>query len=119
MADNLRDRLNRRTRKALIEAGKQIGRLTDAEKKPPSQKKSEAAKKKALRRAGLKMVTPVAGGTDCHTCSKQPCGKTPDTCGERAMVHPCLKCGARVRHYIDPNVPWEYCPPCKATAGVR
>ena len=119
MKNTLRDNLNRRTRKTLIEAGKQIGRLTDAEKKPPSQKRSEALKKKDRRRAGLNIKTPVIGGTDCHTCQEQPCEMTPDTCSKRVMVHPCLKCGTRVRHYIDPNIPWEYCPRCKAITGVQ
>ena len=117
MTDPLRDHLNRRTRRTLISAGKQIGKLKDSEKKTPSQKKSESMRKKLLKRAGMKSVAPVQGGCDCHTCPKQPCGQTTDTCSERTMVHPCLKCGVKVRHYIDPNVPWEYCPPCKAMGG--
>lgn len=111
-ADTLRKKLNNRTRITLIKAGKPIGRLTDAQKKTPSQKKSESAKKKEMRRAGVKSL-PV-GGCDCHTCPKQPCGKTTHSCEERTMVHKCRKCGAGVRHYIDPDTPWLYCPPCKA-----
>lgn len=116
-AESNRKHLNARTRTTLIKAGKQIGRLTDAQKKTPSQKKSEAAKKKEMRRAGIKSVLPVQGGCDCHTCPKQPCGQTTDTCSERTVVHPCKKCGVKVRHYIDPDVPWVYCPPCKAEEG--
>lgn len=106
-----RDRLNNRTRRTLIKAGKKIGRLTDSEKKPPSQRRSESAKKKDLKRAGVKAID-AATGEDCHNCPKYPCGKTVKSCGERSMVHRCLKCGTKVLHRIDPAVPWEYCPIC-------
>jgi hypothetical protein len=46
----LRDKINARTRKALISAGKKIGKLTENEKKTPSQKHSENMRKKFARR---------------------------------------------------------------------
>lgn len=110
-ADLARDRLNSRTRRVLIQAGKKIGKLTDSEKKTPSQRRSEAARKKDAKRAGVKVIDSTTG-EDCHNCPKYPCGKTVKSCGEKSMVHRCLKCGQRVLHRIDPNVPWELCVVC-------
>lgn len=110
-ADLARDRLNNRIRRTLIQAGKKIGKLTNSEKKTPSQRRSESGRKKEATRAGVKVID-VATGEDCHNCSKYPCGKTIKSCGERSMVHRCLGCGQRVLHRIDPSVPWERCPVC-------
>jgi len=82
-------------------------------KKPPSQTRSENARKRELARAGVKS-TPPDVGEDCHECPRYPCGKTINTCNERSMVHRCLKCGVKVRHRIQEGKPWLYCPVCKA-----
>jgi hypothetical protein len=113
-AELLRARINTRTRKTLIESGAKIGRLKDSEKKTPSQKRTENLKKKDLKRAGLssKPVYP----TDCHLCPKYPCGETLNDCLERSMVHSCTKCGLKVRHRVDPEIPWTLCPSCAGDA---
>ncbi|MFA5213319.1 MAG: hypothetical protein WC406_08300 [Methanoregula sp.] len=110
-----RERINKRTRKTLIQAGKKIGRLTEAEKKTPSQKRSENARKKFANKAGVKYSPNVYPG-DCWTCPKQPCGQEPATCKERTMVHPCLGCGAKYRHFVDHENPWTQCPKCREGA---
>lgn len=80
--------------------------------KSPSQKKSERAKAKELKRAGVSAVAPVP--CDCFNCPKEPCGNTLNDCEERAMVHRCLKCGNKVRHRIVVGSPWELCPICRS-----
>lgn len=55
-SDIRRDNLNKRARKIMIQSGKKIGRLTDAEKKTPSEKSSEAMKKKLKERASRVVV---------------------------------------------------------------
>jgi hypothetical protein len=46
----VRDKLNKRTVKIMIQSGKPVGRLTDEQKKTPSQKKSENLKKRKNNR---------------------------------------------------------------------
>jgi hypothetical protein len=46
----LREKINSRTRKTLINAGKKIGKLNENEKKTPSQKRSENMRKRFARR---------------------------------------------------------------------
>ena len=106
-----REQLVSRTRKTMIESGKKIGRLTPSQTKTPSQRKSENARRKDAARAGVKFVQDHYP-CDCWKCPSEPCGKTLEQCGERSMVHRCKKCGAKVRHRIDPVEPWEYCPVC-------
>lgn len=50
-SDAERECLAKRARKALILAGKKVGKLSEADKKTPSQKRSEAGKVKEARRA--------------------------------------------------------------------
>jgi hypothetical protein len=116
-ADAHRKKLALRTRITLIKSGNPVGKLTPAQKKTPSQRKSEAAKKKDLARANV-TVSPTVR-FDCHTCPKQPCGKTTSICEQQSIVHRCKKCGGGVRHYVDPNVAWTHCPPCKAELERR
>lgn len=110
---SLRKHLQTRTTKTLIQAGAKIGRLTDAQKKTPSQKKSESARKKDLKRAGLTIV--ATGTLDCHTCHKRAAGCVlkPDECKERTIVEKCKGCHAWVRHYVDNANPWVLCPACE------
>ncbi len=51
MTGNDRQRINKRVHKTLIEAGVNVGKLTESQKKSPSQRRSESAKKRELRRA--------------------------------------------------------------------
>jgi hypothetical protein len=44
--EKLRDKINSRTRKALIQAGKKIGKLTESQKLSPSERKSKNTKKR-------------------------------------------------------------------------
>lgn len=107
-----RQRLASRARKALIEAGKKIGKLTPSQKISPSQRKSESARKKDARRAGVKIVLKHYP-CDCHGCPNEPCGISLEQCNHKSMVHRCKKCGQLVRHRVVPGDPWELCPPCK------
>ena len=111
-ADLERERINRRTRKTLILAGKNIGRLTESEKKTPSQRKSELGRKK-LNRGIIKKEEPVP--FDCSQCPDHVgCTKPSlDVCHRPSAVHKCLGCGIRVRHPIIPGMSWEYCPVCR------
>jgi hypothetical protein len=81
--------------------------------KTPSQRKSENARKKAAKRAGVKYIE-THYPCDCWKCPKEPCGSTLEQCKERSMVHRCKQCGAKVRHRVDEIIPWEYCPVCIA-----
>lgn len=111
-SESLRKHLQSRATKTLIQAGVRIGRLSDSQKKSPSQKRSESIRKKHANRAGVKYNAPDIKD-DCHTCKNYPCGKTVSTCSERSVVNRCLQCGQKVRHYIDPDCQWKYCPVCK------
>lgn len=110
-AQLLREKLAKRSRKAMIEAGNKIGRLTPSQKITPSQRKSENAKRRDAKRAGTKHIA-VHYPCDCWKCQKEPCGKSLEQCEEKSMVHRCKKCGQSVRHRVDANVPWESCPGC-------
>lgn len=104
----LKQHLGSRCRKALIEAGKTIGTLTSAQKKTPSQRKSENLKKRLSR--GVVELTDLP--EDCFGCSKYPCGKKLVQCEERSIIHRCMKCGVKVRHRIQEDAAWELCPVC-------
>lgn len=108
-ADIARKRLDKRARQHRALAS---GVTPKELRKTPSQKRSESARKKYLKKAGISTAPVVPG--DCFGCPKEPCGKTVNTCEERAMVHPCLKCGQKVRHRIDAVKVWERCPVCRS-----
>lgn len=101
MGDYLRTRLQKRAENS------------NKVKPSPSERHSEAMRKKFATRAGIKLKNPAPGGVDCWTCPLQPCDKTPDTCMERTMIHCCTKCGQKVRHYVAPGNPWLLCPRCR------
>ena len=51
-SDNIKERLDKRALKALIQSGTPTGyKLSDSEKKSPSQRKSDAMRKKLARNA--------------------------------------------------------------------
>lgn len=52
--ENIRDAINKRSRKAMIQSGAKIGKLSDTEKTPPSKRKSDSMKKKLRNRDGKK-----------------------------------------------------------------
>lgn len=82
--------------------------------KTPSQKKSEAGRKKFLKRAGIEDAAGVETiQSDCRGCTKD-CrfGNDLDICPERSLVLRCLKCGQKVRFRVITGVAWEYCPVC-------
>lgn len=109
--ETLRQHLGSRTKKALIDLGKSVlGNLTKAQKKTPSQRKSEAMKKRLSR--GTVEIKDLP--EDCFECKKYPCGKKIAQCEEPSIVHRCLKCGVKVRHRNEPGKVWEYCPVCRS-----
>ena len=78
--------------------------------KSPSQKHSEAGRKRLNRGA----VAPQTIPDDCRGCTQLgKCGKTLNNCEERSMVLRCKKCGTKVRARIIEGVVWETCPVCR------
>lgn len=109
-ADLARKRLDKRAQEQLS----LINKITPKRLlKSPSQKRSEAGRKKELKRGGIKGVCGVEDyPDDCHGCpEKKGCGKLLEMCGKPFAVHKCLGCGIRVRHRVS-GVVWEYCPVC-------
>jgi len=83
--------------------------------KSPSQKRSEAGRKKYLKRAGIKDAVGVEViPSDCRGCTKD-CrfGNDLDICTERSLVLRCKKCGQKVRFRVINGVAWELCPVCQ------
>ena len=91
--------------------------------KSPSQKHSEAAKKRERLRAGAheescrKAVTDLI--FDCHTCPKYPCGTDPMVCSESMILERCAGCGLPTRHYHDMVVKWTRCPVCREKVVLK
>lgn len=114
--DLARERLTKRTRRTLILSGARIGKLSDSEKKTPSQKRSENGKAKELKRSGVKNIAGVEDiPDDCFDCPEKAnrCGKMLEMCGKRHLVLRCKKCGIRVRARIDAVRVWTLCPICR------
>jgi hypothetical protein len=63
--------------------------------KSPSQKKSERAKAKELKRAGVANAPEVRPPEDCRNCPKEPCGSSLSKCGVIAITGRCSKCGGK------------------------
>jgi hypothetical protein len=83
-------------------------------RKTPSQKHSEAGRKKYLKRAGIKDASGIETvGSDCRGCTKD-CRYENDLeiCTERSLVLRCRKCGQKVRFRVINGVAWELCPVC-------
>jgi hypothetical protein len=108
-SDIARERLAKRAQEQLALVNKIVPKSLQ---KTPSQRRSEAGRKKYLKRAGVHEPEPPH---DCFGCEKDVPGKTCNlnTCQERAMVHRCLICGMRVRHRIVVGNPWLHCPSCR------
>jgi len=113
-SQNLRDSLNKRTRKILIQSGVKIGHLTDSEKKTPSEKRSINLKRRLNR--GVDVVGVV--GEDCNGCPKMPCGKGTKTCDESTRKNRCNRCGMVVVYRFVKEGEWKYCPICRSSFGV-
>lgn len=112
----LKKKLDARAKKYKIITGQIMGRLTDSQKKSPSQRKSEAGRKRLLR-----------GGTspseyklmfDCRDCLKYPCGGTLLTCGERAFTSRCAHCGQIIMYRVLEER-WTHCPVCREMVGIK
>jgi len=114
--ENLRASLTKRAVKAMAEAGTPIGKLTDAQKKTPSQRKSENLRKKLTTRDGHKAEKEIVQ-VDCRDCPKLPCTLNSNTCTEKLWTHRCHQCGQKVRYRFIEGVPWEYCPVCREGRG--
>ena len=86
--------------------------------KSPSQKKSERAKAKELKRAGvvtgLKSAAEAEPPMDCNRCPKEPCGKTLKECGVVAITARCTKCGQRVLRRSNPEQGAYLCVVCRS-----
>ncbi len=78
--------------------------------KSPSQKRSEAGRKKYLKRAGVKAERRIM--EDCTDCPKNPCGKKILACGEPGTRYECQQCGVMVICYHTEPRP-KYCPICR------
>ena len=112
--DRLRKNLTKRAKEHIALVNKIV---PDRLLKSPSQKKSEAAKKKEARRAEAHEAScSKAAATlmfDCYTCPKQPCGSLPEICDAPMILERCGKCGQPVRHYVDANLKWDVCQMCR------
>ncbi len=112
-----REHLERRAIKTLIETGKKgYGRLTEAQKKTPSQKRSEAGRKKLRRGSTASSVTVQGTETDCHQCpSKERCcyHLKLHTCHRKSDVSECKRCGRIYQHPVIPGLEWVYCKDCE------
>lgn len=96
MVDSLRKKLEKRSRD------------WNTKKPCPSEVKSERLKKKLAR--GVPIV--AVRQTDCCDCTKYPCGKTLEVCGEVSKVDRCAQCGVKVLFRYIAGVVY-YCPICK------
>lgn len=111
-----RERLAKRTRKTLILAGKKIGKLTDSEKKPPSQRKSESGRKRYARRDARGQTEKP--NPDCWLCPRRSdCKVTADDsgCTEHKIKQRCPQCDQLYLHYFSyelAGMKW-ICPVCR------
>lgn len=109
-SETLRKKLVNRNTKALIDAGKKIGHLTESQKKTPSQKRSENLRKKLNR--GVE--PPATVGEDCNNCPKYPCGTTVSKCIKPSRKNRCAKCGQVVVYRFVAEGEWKYCEVCRS-----
>jgi hypothetical protein len=100
MPDNLRKKLAARAKRA----------LSKAIIASPSEKKSERLRKKLNR--GLSDTRELP--EDCRECSKNPCGKTINTCEEKMMIGRCQHCGVKVRYRFIFGEFVYLCPVCRS-----
>ena len=110
-SERLRDKLAKRASDHIALANKITPKHLQ---KTPSQKKSEAGRKKYLKRAGIKDAVGVeVVPSDCRGCTKD-CrfGNDLEICPERSVVLRCKQCGQKVRFRVIQDVAWEYCPVC-------
>jgi len=114
--ENLRTRLTKRAVKAMIQSGKPVGKLTDAQKKPPSQRKTELLHKKLDSRksnAGAGKAVEVPIPDDCRGCTDTCPSNSLAKCHRNSIVVRCAQCGQKVRIRIIPGENWKYCPVCR------
>jgi hypothetical protein len=111
MAENLREKCARRSKEAIAMAH---GGVPKRLQKSPSQKKSEALKRK-LNRTVLNPLGEVK--EDCRDCTEYPCGKKLVACDKPSMVRTCEGCGEKVRFRVIAMVSWKLCPVCRAKRG--
>ena len=116
--EQLRTNLAKRSTKAMVESGRPVRKLSDAEKKTPSEKNSKNARLRELKRSGRHQESCRKAAVDvivfdCHTCSKYPCGTDPMACDEIMILERCGGCGLPVRHYRDVKSPWVKCLSCR------
>jgi hypothetical protein len=110
-----RDHLTKRSRKARIEAGEKIGKLTENEKKTPSQRRSENGRRKLMRGAKESSIPIQDAPVDCHQCPTQKSCTYSDlhVCFRLSAIHECKECGRRFRHPVIPGLSWIYCKDCE------
>lgn len=112
-ADLARERLDKRAQEQLA----LVNKITPKRlQKTPSQRKSEAGRKKYLKRAGIKTAAGVEiPPSDCRDCTKEcKYDHDLDICPERSLVLRCRKCGQRVRFRVINGIAWELCPVCRS-----
>jgi hypothetical protein len=116
-SETARARLEHRARKTLIETGKKgLGRLTEAQKKTPSQKRSEAGRRKLRRGSIASDIAVQETSIDCHQCpSYTSCYNHLNlhTCHRRSDISECKRCGRIYQHPVIPGVSWIYCKDCE------
>ncbi len=103
-SDLARARLAKRTQQQIAI----INHITPkALQKTPSQKRSEAGRKRLLRGQKTERVVKE----DCTGCPQNPCGKSIKNCDAPVTRYQCKRCGLEVICYrVEPRP--EYCVPC-------
>ena len=114
--DFAREKLMKRARKAMIQSGAKIGKLTHAESVSPSQRKSELGRERLNNRpsnSGSTASIPVQ--FDCRGCEGEGwCGfDSIEHCEVQSRITRCKKCGVKVRFRVIESEPYEYCPICR------
>ena len=102
-----RERLAKRAREQVALAN---GVTPKSMLKTPSQRKSEAGRKRLLKKAGIKTEKQLV--KDCTGCPKDPCGKKILACDAPSTRYQCKQCGVAVICYRTEPRP-DYCPPCR------
>jgi hypothetical protein len=114
MTDQLRKRLKKRAQESVALAS---GGTPKRLQKTPSQKKSEAMRKKLNRGVIINSLETIM--SDCRSCGGLPgCDSDLSRCSMRSVTIRCGKCGQKVRVRIYDDGGERYlCPVCKAQEG--
>lgn len=107
MTDNLRNHLKTRADHAIALTN---GMVPKALQKSPSEKHSEALRKKLLRGVKPEMEYQF----ECNGCTECRGGHFLRTCEKARRIEPCKNCGRMTMYRVDETKTFGLCPQCKA-----